>query len=274
VAPLRRTLQLAGGLGATMAIVVVVVVVVVVSSGSGSSSRPRAADDTAGLILAVQSGDAASATTPSTTAATTTTRAGGAPTAGASGAMPSRIAAIINGNLVVLDSADGHVVRTLATGLTPPTGEFQASLSASSKGQISGPRVTVETDFMPHPSGVDLMCPYFEVARTLAKADTAAMACPGLPAGETITKRTDTVVRFENTLPNGNRVLGAARLKMLSGPNDPPGNYSVELITCELPSAQAKLCSTIIDTYLAITQPQGGLTVYGFEHVVSAIASA
>ena len=70
-APRRRTLQLAGGLAATVAIVVVVALVV--SSGSGPSSRTRAAGDTAGLILAVQSGDAAPATTTSTTAGTTTT---------------------------------------------------------------------------------------------------------------------------------------------------------------------------------------------------------
>ena len=48
--------------------------------------------------------------------------------------MPSRIAAVTNGNLVVLDAADGHVVLTLATGLAPPTGEFQFALSPSADG--------------------------------------------------------------------------------------------------------------------------------------------
>lgn len=230
-APRRRTLQLAGGLAATVAIAVVVALVV--SSGSGPSSRTRAAGDTAGLILAVQSGDAAPATTTSTTAGTTTTAGSklfaaelaalpkvqpgtaggsGAPQApwtalaslasadpvvdidaaghnvlqlratgpgfGAHGAgapaasgalsraalgrpsdapapsielakdvdaaawipsadrMPSRIAAVTNGNLVVLDAADGHVVLTLATGLAPPTGEFQFALSPSADGAM------------------------------------------------------------------------------------------------------------------------------------------
>jgi hypothetical protein len=52
--------------------------------------------------------------------------------------------------------------------------------------------------------------------------------------------------------------MGAARLLPISDPTAPPGSFSGEVITCELPSAQVKLCSTIVDTYLTITQPKVG----------------
>lgn len=136
-APRRRALQLAGGLGATVAIVVVIALIANSGSGSGSahSTPTRAAGDDAGLILAVQSGDGTATTPSSTTPSTTsTTTAANAAAPAAPAAMPSRIAAVTNGNLVVLDAADGHVVLTVATGLAPPTGEFQFALSPSADG--------------------------------------------------------------------------------------------------------------------------------------------
>ena len=60
---------------------------------------------------------------------------------------------------------------------------------------------------------------------------------------------------FENTAANGNRVMGVARINPIPAS---PQQYTADVLTCELPASQAKLCETIVNTYIALSHPQSG----------------
>ncbi len=122
---------------------------------------------------------------------------------------------------------------------------------------VTGTSVTVATTGTANGTA-ELLCAYFDIAKSKYEAITPSAQCPGLPAGVTITNRTDTVVRFRGTGSNGNVVMGAARLTPVHDAANPGEWGTGEVVRCELPATEFHFCSTIVDTWLTIKQPKVG----------------